>query len=68
FHKECIEPISKHPYHPKHSLRFSQRINGFYSRKTCLCCLNYSYRQYVCSLCDFTICDDCAREPPLLEI
>ncbi|CAH8372988.1 unnamed protein product [Eruca vesicaria subsp. sativa] len=64
FHRECIEPISKHPYHPKHSLRliFSD------PSKICLCCSNFSEWVYNCSRCDFSMCRDCPRTEALLTI
>ncbi|XP_006297238.2 uncharacterized protein LOC17892041 [Capsella rubella] len=67
FHKECIEPVSKHPYHPKHSLRFIHYFELRPDNKLCFC-LNNSASVYNCSLCDFTICQPCSRNPPLLAI
>lgn len=65
YHKECIEPISKHPYHPKHTLRL---INSYKKIEVCLCCSSTSNWAYNCTICYFTVCQNCAREPPLLEI
>ncbi|OAP04955.1 hypothetical protein AXX17_AT3G22670 [Arabidopsis thaliana] len=63
YHEACIEPISKHPYHPKHALRFS-----YQSDQICLSCSTFKDCAYHCSICSFTMCQDCAREPPLLAI
>ncbi|XP_019096417.1 PREDICTED: uncharacterized protein LOC109130818, partial [Camelina sativa] len=67
FHKECIKPISKHPYHPKHYLRFVYYPDWSGNDKLCFCS-NFSASVYSCSLCDFTICQPCYRNPPLLAI
>ncbi|AEE76476.1 unnamed protein product [Arabidopsis thaliana] len=63
YHEACIEPISKHPYHPKHALRFR-----YESGQICLSCSTFKDFAYHCSICNFTMCQDCAREPPLFAI
>lgn len=69
FHRECIEPISKHPYHLKHSLRFIRCPWWEKCDKVCICCSNKKKNWvYDCAICDFTMCQDCVREPILLQI
>ncbi|WZZ61153.1 hypothetical protein YC2023_061260 [Brassica napus] len=36
YHKEYIEPIPEHPYHPKHSLRLVSNYRHIYVHKECI--------------------------------
>lgn len=71
YHKEYIEPIPEHPYHPKHSLRLVsnyRHIYGIIPEKKCICCSRCHAWFYNFFICDFIMCSSCARKPPVLAI
>ncbi|CAH2069379.1 unnamed protein product [Thlaspi arvense] len=72
FHVECVDLLKElnHPNHPNHPLKlitFDTLTDG--AEKTCLFCGEETKSAlYHCSVCNFTTCIACTRNPPPLVI
>ncbi|RID64099.1 hypothetical protein BRARA_E03057 [Brassica rapa] len=76
YHKKCVEPEIKVPYHPKHPLQLLFRspkstlhVGGSHYNK-CHCCGENTHEgfYYSCSICDFDLLPGCAISLNILSI
>ncbi|KAG7547389.1 Protein kinase C-like phorbol ester/diacylglycerol-binding domain [Arabidopsis suecica] len=65
FHKDCAEstPEIEYSCHPKHILKRLTRVPRYTDGKCCLCRNKLHYIFYHCSICNFSVDVNCAKNP-----
>ncbi|KAL1207025.1 Protein VACUOLELESS GAMETOPHYTES [Cardamine amara subsp. amara] len=66
FHKDCGESTHEINYscHPKHFLKRLTQVPSYTDGKCCMCGNKLHNVFYHCSICNFSVDVDCARNPP----
>ncbi|KAL9857017.1 putative chromatin regulator PHD family [Arabidopsis thaliana] len=66
FHKDCAEstPEINYSCHPSHILKRFTRVPNYSDGKCCLCGNKLHNVFYSCSICNFSVDVDCAKNPP----
>lgn len=66
FHKDCAESTPELSYscHPKHPLKCLTRVPNYTDGKCCLCANKLHNVFYHCSICNFSVDVNCAKNPP----
>lgn len=66
FHKDCAEstPELNYSCHPKHPLKRLTRVPNYNDGKCCLCANKLHNVFYHCSICNFSVDVNCAKNPP----
>ncbi|KAG2249451.1 hypothetical protein Bca52824_089079 [Brassica carinata] len=70
FHKDCAESTPELSYscHPKHHLKRLTRVPSYTNGKCCLCKSKLHILFYHCSICNFSVDVECAKNPPPLTL
>ncbi|KAF2583953.1 hypothetical protein F2Q70_00034488 [Brassica cretica] len=70
FHKDCAESTPELSYscHPKHPLKRLTRVPSYTNGKCCLCKNKLHILFYHCSICNFSVDVECAKNPPPLTL
>ncbi|XP_056844564.1 uncharacterized protein LOC108820157 isoform X2 [Raphanus sativus] len=72
FHKESVTFFTEacHTSHPKHSLKYREaEAAPTYADKECILCKKaFSLEFYHCDVCNFSICKECMKNPPPVDI
>ncbi|CAL9225240.1 unnamed protein product [Arabidopsis halleri] len=70
FHKDCAEstPDINYSCHPKHLLKRLTHVPSYTDGKCCLCGSKLHNLFYHCSICNFSVDVNCAKNPPAFTL